>query len=284
MAVIGALGQCSPSARPGEEVDERSDSEQIKGISSEQIQRPQADNYGHNPHLSRTHVPLLSQRPIFMIPYSWQAIKSRQANSTKGWDMETGSKYKWDKRYREQQFDPNLEPLSFLKKKLDPSIEGRALCLAAGNGRNAVYLAEKGFQVDAIDISEEGLRLCIRLAEARGVNINLIQADLLDYELKQDRYDLVTKFFYYQPALFEPIARSMRPGGLFMFQTFSRDQLESSTGPRNPDHLPQGDDILSGFFGLRLRFYEDLVLEEEGKNCGNRKAVIRFIAENQCLE
>ena len=74
--------------------------------------------------------------------------------------METSSKEKWNQRYSEQEFDPEIEPLSFLKEKLVPSIEGRALCLAAGNGRNAVYLAEKGFQVDAIDISEEGLLLC----------------------------------------------------------------------------------------------------------------------------
>ena len=197
--------------------------------------------------------------------------------------MVTGSKNKWDQRYREQQFDPNIEPLSFLKEKLDPSIGDRALCIAAGNGRNAVYLAQKGFQVDAIDISEEGLRICVRLAESRGVHINPIQADLLDYELGQDRYDLVTKFFYYQPDLFEPIAHSLRPGGHFMFQTFSRDQLALSTGPRNANHLAIADDILPHFFGLRLRFYEDLILETEATRCGNRKAVIRFIAENQLL-
>ncbi len=65
---------------------------------------------------------------------------------------EAGSREKWGRRYREQIFDSRIKPNPFLKAQVDAARPGRALCLAAGNGRNAVFLAARGFEVDAIDI------------------------------------------------------------------------------------------------------------------------------------
>lgn len=188
---------------------------------------------------------------------------------------------KWDRRYGAQPFDPHLEPIPFLKDHPDLSKGGRALCLAAGNGRNAVYLAERGFQVDAVDISAAGLRLCRLLAEARGVTVRPVLADLTDWCPDENRYDLITKFYYYQPRLFESVRPALRPGGRLMFQTFSQGQLAFPRGPRNPDHLAKPEDILPRIRGLRLRFYEDRIL---GPGCGSstrEEAVIRFIAEKE---
>ena len=191
-----------------------------------------------------------------------------------------GSREKWDQRYREQVFDPHIEPNPFLKAQVDSATRGRALCLAAGNGRNAVFLAERGFEVDAVDISGEGLHLCTRLAQARGVSITSIRADLTDYEPGDRIYDLITKFYFYQPRLFEPICRSLRPRGHFMFQTFSRDQLAFSGGPRNPEHLAKPEEILPRISGLRLRFYEDRILRS-CNGISDKEAVIRLVAEKE---
>ena len=188
---------------------------------------------------------------------------------------------KWDRRYGAQAFDPHLEPIPFLRDHLDLSTEGRALCLAAGNGRNAVFLAERGFQVDAVDISAAGLRLCRLLAEARGVTVRPILADLTDWRMGESRYDLITKFYYYQPDLFERICASLRPGGRFMFQTFSQGQLAFPRGPRNPGHLAKPEDILPRIRSLRLRFYEDRILEPACGASSGEEAVIRFIAEKE---
>ena len=188
---------------------------------------------------------------------------------------------KWDRRYGAQNFDPHLEPNPFLRDYLDLSTVGRALCLAAGNGRNAVFLAERGFQVDAVDISAAGLRLCRRLAEARGVTVRPILADLTDWCLGECRYDLITKFYYYQPQLFERLCSALRPGGQLMFQTFSRGQLAFPRGPRNPDHLAKPEDIFPRIRSLRLRFYEDRILEPGCGASSEKEAVIRFIAEKE---
>ena len=188
---------------------------------------------------------------------------------------------KWDRRYGAQAFDPHLEPIPFLRDHLDLSTEGRALCLAAGNGRNAVYLAERGFQVDAVDISAAGLRLCRLLAETRGVTLRPILADLEDWPMGEHKYDLITKFYYYQPQLFERIRSALRPGGRLMFQTFSQGQLAFPRGPRNPDHLAKPEDILPRIRGLRLRFYEDRILGPDGGASSGEEAVTRFIAEKE---
>ncbi len=113
------------------------------------------------------------------------------------------------------------------------------------------------------------------------MSITSIRADLTDYEPGDRIYDLITKFYFYQPRLFEPICRSLRPGGRLMFQTFSRDQLAFSGGPRNPEHLAKPEEILPPISSLRLRFYEDLILQSCHGASSDKEAVIRLVAEKQ---
>ena len=87
------------------------------------------------------------------------------------------------------------EPTAFLKEKLPLLTKGKALVLAMGEGRNAVYLAENGFEVTGVDISEVGIEKCERLAEERGVVVNSIVADLTDYDMGREQYNLITNFF-----------------------------------------------------------------------------------------
>jgi SAM-dependent methyltransferase len=196
--------------------------------------------------------------------------------------LKDGSQEKWDRRYREQVFNPRIQPTPFLKAHIVSVKPGRALCLAAGNGRNAVFLAERGFKVDAVDISAEGLELCTRLAETRGVSVTPIRANLAQYAFGEGIYDLVTKFYYYQPQLLAPVCGSLRPGGRIMFQTFSRDQLAFPHGPRSLDHLAKPEEILPAIGSLRLRFYEDRILEPSEAS-SQEEAVIRLIAEKEDL-
>ena len=234
-----------------------------------------------------------------MIPYRFGPIKSPAApaesassecaselnqgaagQNSMGNQPKAGSREKWDRRYREQVFDSSIEPNPFLQAHVDSVKPGRVLCLAAGNGRNAVFLAELGFEVDAVDISTAGLDLCTRLADARGVSVTPIQADLTEFEIPAGIYDLITKFYYYQPQLFTPICRSLRPGGRLVFQTFSRDQLAFPRGPRSLDHLAKPEEILPTIDSLRLRFYEDRILEPSDPS-SEAEAVIRLIAEKE---
>jgi SAM-dependent methyltransferase len=91
---------------------------------------------------------------------------------------------------------------------------GKALVLAMGEGRNAVFLAEQGYDVDGCDISTIALKKANRLAAERGVRIRVCQADLRVSKLEQEKYDLVTCIGYLQLDLIPQMKASLKPGGM----------------------------------------------------------------------
>jgi SAM-dependent methyltransferase len=186
----------------------------------------------------------------------------------------------WDERFKRPMFLYGKEPVEFLKQQ-EPNLRvGRALCLAAGEGRNAVFLAQQGFDVVAVDASAEGLAKANALASERGVTIETKVADLRDYDLGVEQYDLVTDFYYHQPDLFPKAMRALKPGGFFVLQGFSIDQPNTSRfGPKNPDFLIKAGELLQHFDGYRIRYYEDTVVElDEGMHQGSG-AVVRLVVE-----
>ena len=185
--------------------------------------------------------------------------------------MSEAARAKWEARYGAEDYAPDQEPVPFLCERVDTLPVGRALCLAAGSGRNAVFLAERGFAVTAVDISARGLAWCRALAERRGVEVTTVEADLLSWDFGEGEYDLVTDFYYYEQALFPAIGRSLKPGGHFVFQTFSVDQALRSTGPRNRAFMVESHELLAAFAGWRIRYFEDGVVEDQ--------AVVRIVAQ-----
>ena len=154
---------------------------------------------------------------------------------------------KWNAKYAELDYQPT-EPLQFLVDRTEGLHSGSALVLAAGAGWNAVYLAEQGFEVTALDISEVGLELCRELATLKGVSLNTVCADLDDYDLGDACYDLITKFYFYNPSLFPAVRRALKPWGLFLFLTYSEKHAEVGTfGARNPAYLASRQAITETF-------------------------------------
>lgn len=188
--------------------------------------------------------------------------------------------HKWDRRYEKKAYVYGTEPVRFLKEQINRLGRGKALCLAAGEGRNAVYLAQQGFQVVAVDISKKGLSKCRQLAKQRGVKVETIVADLNTFDLGESQYDLITDFYYYQTDLFPKIIRALKPGGKFILQNFSIDQPDTSRfGPKNPDYLVKPNELLRHFANYRIRYYEDVQVQlNEGMHAGIG-AVIRLIVE-----
>ena len=120
------------------------------------------------------------------------------------------SQYKWDARYRESGYEPNPDPLPHLAEVAAAMEPGRAMCLACGTGRNAVYLAERGFDVTGVDVSPRGLELCGELAVQRGVTLTLVEADLPEFAIEEEGFDLITSLYYYEPLLFPRIRADTR--------------------------------------------------------------------------
>jgi 2-polyprenyl-3-methyl-5-hydroxy-6-metoxy-1,4-benzoquinol methylase len=98
---------------------------------------------------------------------------------------------RWDQRFGRKEFAFGKEPNPFLKKHIRLFLKGRALDIASGEGRNAVFLAQNGFEVDAVDISEKGLKKAQKLAREKGVKINTFLVDLDQYQIEKEQYNLI---------------------------------------------------------------------------------------------
>lgn len=199
-----------------------------------------------------------------------------------GGDSES-MKARWNERYDRDMYIYGKEPADFLKQKIDRLKKGKVLVLAMGEGRNAVYLAQNGFDVTGVDISDVAIEKCNKLAEERNTMVNAVVADLTDYDMGEGQFDLITKFYYYEPSIFPQVIEALKPGGVFILEQFSIDHLKyretSGFGPRNPDYLIKPNELLEHFKSLRILYYEDAVVElDEGMHKGTA-AIIRLIAQ-----
>ena len=188
---------------------------------------------------------------------------------------------RWDRRYDREAYIYGKEPVAFLREQIARLGSGKALDLAMGEGRNAVFLAEQGFDVTGVDISRVAAAKAERLAAERGVRLETVIADLDAYELGDERYDLITNFYYLDRELFPKIIAALRPGGVFILETFSTDHPEhgSGFGPKNPAFLLTPNEALEAFAPLRILFYEDRIIDvDEGMHHG-KAAVVRLIAQ-----
>ncbi len=143
---------------------------------------------------------------------------------------------KWDDRYSESGFAYGTEPNAFLAASLQhlpPT--GTILCLADGEGRNSVFLAQQGYTVTAVDSSSVGLQKATILATERGVTITTCVADLTDYQLPENSYDAIVSIFCHLPPpvrkrLHSQIGSSLKNDGVFLLEGYTPRQLEHGTG------------------------------------------------------
>jgi len=140
---------------------------------------------------------------------------------------------------------------------------GRALDIACGTGRNAIFLAERGWQVDAIDISPVALTKLDAEAKSEGLSIVTQQADLHTAELPRNTYDLIINLRFLERSLLPPLAQSIKPEGYLIFETFLIDQQQVGH-PTNPDYLLYHNELLDRFRELRVLFYREGAFSDEG--------------------
>ena len=137
-----------------------------------------------------------------------------------------------------------------------PMPRGRALDIATGKGRNAIFLAEHGFDVVAIDVSPVALDEARQRAAGKSLSISWQQADLERIELPEATYDLVVDFNYLQRSLIPQIKAALKPGGHVIFETYLIGQ-EMIGHPKNPAYLLRHNELLDLFRDFRVLCYRE---------------------------
>jgi tellurite methyltransferase len=175
--------------------------------------------------------------------------------------MSDGDRAKWDARWAERGRTP-AEPSPFVIS-LDAILPraGRALDVAGGAGRHALWLAQRGLDVTLVDVSEVALAFARRHAEERGVRITTVSADLLSGGLPAGPWDVIVCFHYLERALFDEFPSQLAAGGLLVFVQPTRSNLERHAQPSARFLLEDGE-LPSLVRGVEILRYEEGWLEE----------------------
>ena len=193
----------------------------------------------------------------------------------------------WNRRFSASGYLFGTEPNGWLVEHADLWEAGqRVLSIADGEGRNSVWLAQRGLTVDAFDISEVGVRKARDFARITGVRVNFAIADIAQLRWPQNIYDGVAAIFFQfaDPALrariFQGIVDCLKPGGTLVLQGYTPRQLEYRTGgPPIASHMYTPQLLLEAFAAMEildLREYEAELAEGTGHK--GRSALIGLVA------
>lgn len=139
--------------------------------------------------------------------------------------MSQEDRLRWDRRWAEEGICRVFEPHPLLLRYAGQLSGGHALDLACGRGQNALWLAEHGYSVDAIDISPVALEQARTEAAQRGLPVNFVEADLDTYVLPVAAYDLIAVFYFLDRRLLPALQAALRPGGWLFYETFNLGRL-----------------------------------------------------------
>ncbi len=191
--------------------------------------------------------------------------------------MEDNARIEWDRRHAEGSHD-SLTPDPFLVSAYEqfvaPDVKyvGRALDLAGGVGRHALYLAQRGWLVTLMDISGVALKQARRSAEEQDLHVFTEAIDLTEAQLPEAAFDLILVFFYLERSLFPQIAQALRPGGFLIYKTYTREQLKLGGGPTHPMHSLEAGELRAAFSSLTILHYQETTRD---------KAVAELVARKE---
>lgn len=174
---------------------------------------------------------------------------------------------RWDERYREGDWEDAADAAEVLRDA-EPWLPagGRALDLACGAGRNALFLAERGFRVLAVDLSVEGLRLAARRADHRHLPVRPVLADLERFAVRPGSVQVVVNVRFLLRSTFPLMTEALAPGGLLVFETFHVDEIDVLGGDIRRAYALEPGELLRAFRGLEvLAHREGVVARPEGK-------------------
>ena len=180
-------------------------------------------------------------------------------------------KERWSQRFNTADYIFGEMPNDYLKSQRSHLKSGKALAIADGEGRNAVWLAEQGLEVDSFDFIQSAVDKASKLASTRNVKVNAVCSDWQSFEWKPSTYDNVVGIFFQfvgpeeRAQLFRKMDLVLKPGGVLVIQGYSTEQLKYNTGgPGKLDDLYDEAMLLNAFTSydvLDVKTYEAEIFE-----------------------
>jgi len=197
----------------------------------------------------------------------------------------------WNERYSQAEYAFGKQPNDFLVQVIQQIPTGRVLCLADGEGRNGVYLAQQGCQVTAVDASPVGLGKARKLAAERSVTIETVVADLAEFPIQPNSWDAIVSIFCHLPPtirthVHRQAVAGLRSGGVFVLEAYTPRQLAFKTGgPPTADLTMELMTLQQELEGLEFTHAEELEREiQEGQFHQGHSAVVQVLAVKPSLE
>lgn len=173
----------------------------------------------------------------------------------------------WNEKFANTEYAYGTEPNDFLVSAVTKLKRGATLSLAEGEGRNAVWLAQQGFTVSAIEQSEKGVGKTLRLALQRGVIVMAERGELETFHIQPNSWDLVVSIFAHTPQelrrkLHRQVVAGLKPGGVFVLEAYTPAQIANNTGgPKDASLMPTAELLRSELAGLVFDRIEEVERE-----------------------
>lgn len=195
---------------------------------------------------------------------------------------------RWDERYSAEDYAYGTEPNDFLAAHAHKLPAGRILCLAEGEGRNAVFLASLGYEVTAVDQSAAGMDKARKLAKQKSATIETIVADLDEFPIEPGTWDGIVSISAHMPGairqyLHHRVVQGLKPGGVFLLEAYTPRQLDMSgkggPGVEQRDLFMTLADLHEELEGLDFEIARETEREiNEGKYHSGPGAVVQILA------
>jgi tellurite methyltransferase len=213
-----------------------------------------------------------NQKPILLSFFFWAlisgtALANNSSLPSKRFEILSGqsaktektTKLDWDKKYAIKNYVFGKAPAEFLAENYSYIPEGsKVLDVGMGEGRNAVFLAQKGFEVTGIDISSVAIKKAQMLADELNVRINTIAASIHDYDFPEHSFDAIICYYFVDRALNKKILKWLKPGGVLVYEAHTLNQIKVPGEEHyNRNWLLKPGELLSMFEGSTILKYEE---------------------------
>jgi len=198
------------------------------------------------------------------ISFAREPIAGSRFQHLSGLKTSKDSKLEWDQRYARTQFIYGKSPVQFLSENYHYiPFEASVLDMGMGEGRNAVFLAQKGYKVTGIDISSVAVKKANLLAQEFGVQIKAIVASLKEYQIPNESFDAIICFYFLDRSLVEKMKSWLKPGGILIFQANTAREMTKKNSKIHKESFLKEQELLTFFPGMRVLKYEEPLHEKE---------------------